>query len=432
MSSSGITPLNSGPLLIRTYLDGSNNNTYALGLYEKSVSSNRILITSTAGLIAPSDNIYVSSISISSINGLPYPPVDDALWSLVGSTVVNDNPGPVQLTSSLICSSIISLSSINGLPYPPVDDALWSLVGSTIINDNPGPVQLTSSLICSSITSISSIFSSGNLNISSILGTYVAGTQFEYRSQDASTLGTFKIELYGSNLLVYKSTLNGGNATMIQNNGGGPLALGLGSPAIFISTGGANVGILQSNPQYTLDVAGDGYFSSTLCASTICTSTLNMTNGSINGCSSINGGSIGQINQLFQGSPDPNVQLLAPAASALMTFPNGSGGGSSTTLPVVIGGLYILQGSYIISCIGTVGGTFGLTIKNGGGANDTSILDAVSTTPYNPGGPADSLWFPFSAMFQATGTTVSVELASIFAVGQITVTFRPCSLWRIR
>ncbi len=111
-------------------------------------------------------------------------------------------------------------------------------------------------LNASSITNISSIFSSGNLNISSILGTYVAGTQFEYRSQDASTLGTFKIELSGSNLLVYKSTLNGDNATMIQNNGGGPLALGLGSPVIFLSTGGTNVGILKSNPQYTLDVGG--------------------------------------------------------------------------------------------------------------------------------------------------------------------------------
>ena len=64
-----------------------------IGQYEHAISSNRILITSTAGLIAPSDNIYVSSISISSINGLPYPTVDDSLWSLVGSTIFNKNLG---------------------------------------------------------------------------------------------------------------------------------------------------------------------------------------------------------------------------------------------------------------------------------------------------------------------------------------------------
>lgn len=214
MSSSGITPLNSGPLLIRTYLDGSSNNSYALGAYEKSVSSNRVLITSTAGLIAPSDNIYISSISVSSINGLPYPPVDDALWSLVGSTVVNDNPGPVQITSSLICSSI---------------------------------------------TSISSIFAPGVFNISSLQGTFISAPKFEYLSQDSSTIGTFKIELYGSNLLVYRSTIGISSNTHIMNNGGSKLVLGTNNPVIFIN--GPNdtnnyVGIATSTPQYVLDVAG--------------------------------------------------------------------------------------------------------------------------------------------------------------------------------
>jgi hypothetical protein len=64
MSSSGITALNSGPLIIRTYNNiSSSNNTYILKDYDYPVSSNYILITSTNGILSPSNNIYVSSIS---------------------------------------------------------------------------------------------------------------------------------------------------------------------------------------------------------------------------------------------------------------------------------------------------------------------------------------------------------------------------------
>ena len=62
MSSSGITPINSGPIILRTCLN-SSSKTIVLTDYDKPVSSNRVLITSTDGLLAPSDNIYVSSIS---------------------------------------------------------------------------------------------------------------------------------------------------------------------------------------------------------------------------------------------------------------------------------------------------------------------------------------------------------------------------------
>jgi len=67
MSSSGINAINSGPLNIRTYNNSSNNNTYILGNYDIPVASNLILITSTNGVLAPSNNIYVSSIAVSSL-----------------------------------------------------------------------------------------------------------------------------------------------------------------------------------------------------------------------------------------------------------------------------------------------------------------------------------------------------------------------------
>jgi hypothetical protein len=68
MSSSGIDSINSGPLIIRTYLEDSVNNTYLLGNYDLPIPSNNILITSTNGLLAPSDDITISSINSNIIN----------------------------------------------------------------------------------------------------------------------------------------------------------------------------------------------------------------------------------------------------------------------------------------------------------------------------------------------------------------------------
>ena len=51
MSSSGVLSVNSGPLVLRTYLDGSNNNSYVLGQYDVPISSGYVLTTSTNGVI---------------------------------------------------------------------------------------------------------------------------------------------------------------------------------------------------------------------------------------------------------------------------------------------------------------------------------------------------------------------------------------------
>ena len=64
MSSSGITPVSSGPLIIRTYLTSSNNNTFVLDNYDNPVPNNRVLITSTSGVLVPSDNINISTINL--------------------------------------------------------------------------------------------------------------------------------------------------------------------------------------------------------------------------------------------------------------------------------------------------------------------------------------------------------------------------------
>ena len=70
MSSSGVDAVNSGPILLRTYNDNSANNSYVLGRYDIPIPSNYVLITSTNGVIVPSDNITISNITINSITYL--------------------------------------------------------------------------------------------------------------------------------------------------------------------------------------------------------------------------------------------------------------------------------------------------------------------------------------------------------------------------
>jgi len=102
MSSSGITPINSGPLILRTYLNSSSNNTYAVGPYDDPVPANRILVTSTGGLVVPSDTITVSSLLVSTLLGPPGSAWSDYLfWNnaasppswQVGSTQVHLGSG---------------------------------------------------------------------------------------------------------------------------------------------------------------------------------------------------------------------------------------------------------------------------------------------------------------------------------------------------
>ena len=161
MSSSGINAINSGPLIIRSYFGSSINNTYALGDNDIPISSNRVLVTSTNGLVTPSDNIYVSSITISSINGLPYAPGGDVFWSSTSSngSIVNDNTGSVQINTFLQCSTITDVSTINGLPYPPQDDVFWaSTLNGDIVNTNTGIVNISTGLIVNNSFSTLTIF----------------------------------------------------------------------------------------------------------------------------------------------------------------------------------------------------------------------------------------------------------------------------------
>ena len=132
MSDTGAYSVNSGPLLIRTYVDGSGNNTYLVGKsqqpqLEVPISTNRILITSTNGLLTPSDNIYVSSLTMSSLRGSTMAASTNQTLSVNTSTLVG----------STVITSTIQFSSFTG-SYLSMNNAVFSesMRGSTIINQN--------------------------------------------------------------------------------------------------------------------------------------------------------------------------------------------------------------------------------------------------------------------------------------------------------
>lgn len=146
MSSSGITPINSGPLIIRTYNDLSDNNTYLLQAYEQPVSTNYLLTTSNNGQLVPSSSPSVSSITIGNMLR-----ANQSIFStIVTSTFASNN---LQITNlqcgDISCSSITSqgealfrgvTQTISSGSVINVDSTYWGKYVFVRSNEN---VQLT-------------------------------------------------------------------------------------------------------------------------------------------------------------------------------------------------------------------------------------------------------------------------------------------------
>ena len=345
MSSSGINAINSGPLIIRSYLGSSSNNTYALGANDIPISSNRVLITSTNGLVVLSDNIYVSSITVSSINGGGGGGGSDVFWS----------------------------STLNS---------------GGIINTNTGNVRIENNLDCSSIINISSIFAPNTLSISSNQ-TYVTANKFEYFSTDPSTIDTFKINLSGSNLLIYNSTISTLDATFVQNNGSGQLVLATDEPIMYINgsaNGNNHIGIGTSNPLAALHITDPNF------------SQVFTTSGTIvipQGVTSVNFemiGAGGPIKTPYYttggagGYIKGTINTTSLTSSGPITLTVNIGGVTNGSNMTPSGASYILNGSELLVMAGAggaYGGNFNVTtqaffsIQGGGGGGGAGTWSAV-------------------------------------------------------
>jgi microcystin-dependent protein len=165
MSSSGIDAINSGPLILRTYNNTSPYKTIVLENYDIPVSSNYVLITSTNGLIAPSDTIYISSITTSTIYAM-----STVTGYLYASTSQISTLNVSTLSASTGYIANFWLSSINGNGYSPSVNSLWRVeTNGDMTNANSGNLYLSSpSIFISSLngTNIKGLTNiNGNVNI---------------------------------------------------------------------------------------------------------------------------------------------------------------------------------------------------------------------------------------------------------------------------
>jgi len=171
MSSSGITPTNSGPLIIRTYNDGSSNKTYLLGEYDLPISTNRALITSSSGQLVPSDNIYVSSVSGSTIRTSTLftallqastANISTVYASTATMTALNfstiSGSSIYANTALMVCTMNAPLISTSYLTY----SSMVGAAGSNIVVDN---IKINASIDATNIT-----LNVGNINFNSISG----------------------------------------------------------------------------------------------------------------------------------------------------------------------------------------------------------------------------------------------------------------------
>lgn len=152
----GLPTINCGSLTMRTYNNGSANNTNLLGPNETPIASNFILITSANGILAPTDTPVLSTITLSSILSKS---------AAISSMLVSTSVVSTARISSLICStsnlSTVNFSTMTGALISSNTVRVANLLYTSGFNAD---TILTSTLNATSIVSTATLTATTTIN----------------------------------------------------------------------------------------------------------------------------------------------------------------------------------------------------------------------------------------------------------------------------
>ena len=238
-------PIDSAPLIIRTYNDDSADNTFLLTRYDYPVSSNHMLLTTSNGTMASSDALVQPSMGMSSIAVSTYQGSSVVYSTFYASTlqlpsafydtIVKTSFTTSSMTASTIGIDILTISTMTVSTVSPNNvTATYTAFGSTVQTSSISFSTLSgNSFVTNSINSVSSLGASSIyttiLNASTIIGdtlrfssitvTNAIATNATFASIQGSTLGTSTLvtsSLLGSTIYtspVIFSTLQGSTLT---------------------------------------------------------------------------------------------------------------------------------------------------------------------------------------------------------------------------
>jgi hypothetical protein len=188
MSFATNTTVNSGPLVIRTALDGGRNNTYWLGAYEQPIAANYIMTTSNNGLIVPTRDPLLHSVTVTStVTGI------GAMFTNVSTNTLSSVSFT---TSTAVCSTLLSQNFVT---------STLTSAGSTYV----GPLTVAGTLsVKDAITGNSSL----NTSSLCVTGSAIVGGTLLYRmpivniDTTSITLGT--TDWWGRHIFTTNSSAN--------------------------------------------------------------------------------------------------------------------------------------------------------------------------------------------------------------------------------
>ena len=214
--STGIDPIDSAPLIIRTYNDDSADNTFLLTRYDYPVSSNYVLRTSANGSLAPSDALTQTTMGMSSMtisnhfgSTMVYDTFSSGTLFLplgIYDTIVKTTMMASSVTASTIFLNVLNICTMNASTFSPN--------GVTVAYTTLGSTVQTSSMTYSTLIGDSI---SGNTGfVTTLFGSsiYATSTFASAMASDTSRLSTLVMDSTIVGFLSF-STLQGN--TLVVN-----------------------------------------------------------------------------------------------------------------------------------------------------------------------------------------------------------------------